>query len=422
LCPWRKFSFDGVYDFNSSATSLKYTSGVYDFNCRTPKFRVNPWFVRRSGPVLKKRYTLQPHAFVATLVTLRPHQNRTSDMLYTLQDAPAAINFTQAFWRTLVEVDPGIQAPANNTAGTARGDRFHLQWWTSPDGQYFAAQVLDTLHPSLWEAFAIPALTGSTVAGRRVCWSAGGAASLDTIWQGAFGTSDAPVDAPVLPHVRHPSFIDIVAAGSSTTRLGLVRDENALVDGLKAEVDYWKGLAKALNKAKEEKPQYRPVGQTDSAANQEPTTPDDQAIKWRLRDIDQWAAQNTDRIIILPRAISATKRSPFEAPDLLYACLELLAQEYRLVKLGQADRNTFKVKAESMGLDFGGSVEPSTAGMLRDQYFIRWMGSRRFLDQHLGKGATRDPRFCLRIYFTFCEVEQKVVVGSMPAHLGTSNS
>lgn len=339
-------------------------------------------------------------------------------MLYTLQDAPAAIDFTNAFWRTLVDADPGIQAPAPDTVGSARGDRFHLQWWTSPDGQHFAAQVLDTLQPSLWEAFAIPAPSGATVAGKRICWSDAGEGAMEAIWSAVVGAKELPT----LGHTRHPSFVDIVAAGTNPAGVSLVRDAHALVDGLKADVDYWMGLAKALYKAKDEKPQFRPVGRGSESTAHAAPAPVEPTRNWRLRDIDQWAAQNADRIIVLPRAISATKRSPYESAELLYACLELLAEEYRLVKLGQADRNAFKVKAETLGLEFGGSVEPSTAGMLGDQYFIRWRGSRRFLDQHLAKGSARDPRFCLRIYFTFCEDEKKAVVGSMPAHLGTSYS
>ena len=129
-----------------------------------------------------------------------------------------------------------------------------------------------------------------------------------------------------------------------------------------------------------------------------------------------------DRITILPRAISATKRSPYENAAFLYDCLELLATEYTQVKTGAADRFAFKEKADAMGLDYGGSVDPTRAGERGDQYFIRWRGRRRFLDQHITKGSARDPRFCLRIYFTFDEDEQKVVVGSMPAHLDTSSS
>ena len=53
-------------------------------------------------------------------------------------------------------------------------------------------------------------------------------------------------------------------------------------------------------------------------------------------------------------------------------------------------------------------------------YFIRLGGRRRFLDQHLGKGSARDPRYCMRIYFCWDEDTNRVVIGHMPSHLPTS--
>lgn len=73
----------------------------------------------------------------------------------------------------------------------------------------------------------------------------------------------------------------------------------------------------------------------------------------------------------MQRAISATKRSTFEQPALLYECLELLANEYTQVKTGKADRNAFRDKARSIGIDFGGSVDPSVAGEMGELYFVR---------------------------------------------------
>lgn len=342
-------------------------------------------------------------------------------MLYTLQDAPAAIGFTKAFWHTLVGADPGLQAPAHDTVGSARGDRFHLQWWTSPDGQHFAAQVLDTQEPALWETFAIPTPAGTTVAGLRSCWSAvaeGVASSLQEIWDSACCGKHA---LEPLENVRHPTFMDIVAAGTNPAGVTTVSDTHGLIAGLQADVQYWSGLAKALHKAKDERMAPRHVERIQTP-DEHPQAPPDTPRQWSLREIDVWASQNAHRIIILPRAVSATKRSTYESPEVLYACLELLAEEYRLVKTGQADRNAFKDKADALGIAVGGSVDPTRAGMAGDQYFVRWGGARRFLEQHLTKGSSRDPRYCLRIYFTYSEADQKVIVGSMPAHLDNAST
>lgn len=349
-------------------------------------------------------------------------------MLFKLRaDSMAQMPLAKSFWSSLNSFDPALKPPADNSVGSASGDRIHLQWWTSPDGQHFAAQVLDTAAHSLWETFAIPTPTGDTVAGLRACWSAN-AADTGSPLRAQWEADLSQMGLEPLLFARHPTFMDIVAAGTNPAGVSVVRDDRAQIESLQADVSYWSGLAKALEKARaQQQASQATMGSTTPAKtpqglNPEPKEANEAKREWRMRDIDVWAAQNTERIIILPRAISATKRSPYESPDVLFACLELLAHDYRLVKTGQADRNAFKEKAAAMGLAFGGSVEPSVAGMQGDQYFIRWRGSRRFLDQHLAKGTTRDPRFCLRIYFTFCETDKKVIVGSMPAHLDTSSS
>jgi len=42
------------------------------------------------------------------------------------------------------------------------------------------------------------------------------------------------------------------------------------------------------------------------------------------------------------------------------------------------------------------------------------------MDRHLVKGTSRDPRFCMRIYFFWDDEENVVVVGHLPGHLTTA--
>ncbi|MDO8279353.1 MAG: hypothetical protein Q7T63_14645 [Burkholderiaceae bacterium] len=141
-----------------------------------------------------------------------------------------------------------------------------------------------------------------------------------------------------------------------------------------------------------------------------------------MRELDEWSAINSDRIVILPRAIAAAKRSEFVKPELVYAGLELLASTYRAVKKGEMDRHILKAEVDALGFLIGGSVDPSVAGELGDEYFVRWRGRRRFLDQHMGKGSARDVRHTMRIYWTWDEDDEVCVVGWLPSHLATSRS
>lgn len=142
--------------------------------------------------------------------------------------------------------------------------------------------------------------------------------------------------------------------------------------------------------------------------------------EWTLREIGEWAALNASRIVILPRAIAACRKSDYADPRLLFQALEILATDYVNAKRNEGPREAAKYKLAALGMEIGGSVDPSVAGMNGDAYFVQWRGRRRFLDQHVSKGTSRDPRFLLRIYFTWDEDSAVPVVGWLPSHLPCS--
>lgn len=327
-------------------------------------------------------------------------------------------SISETFWASLANLDSILATPAPDTIGSMRGERLDVQWWCDATGKWFAAQVMDRSSAGVWEVFLVPGRTGTHFAGKRMCMGDASSISvLETVWLEAFtGTSTAPVKS-----IRFPAFAELVAAGSNPAGVIAVREESALIARLGSDVEYWKHLALSLSKVSTAS-DSRYIPSPKAAQRPTPTVPQEEQRQWKLSDIGEWAETNADRIIIMPRAIAATKRSTFEQPALLYECLELLANEYTQVKSGKADRHAFKNKADSLGLDFGGSVEPSVAGEMGELYFIRWGGSRRFLDQHLCKGNSRDPRYCMRIYFCYDQTTQQVIVGHMPSHLPTSRT
>lgn len=135
----------------------------------------------------------------------------------------------------------------------------------------------------------------------------------------------------------------------------------------------------------------------------------------RLADIADWAAANADRVIVLKRAINHCKKATYDDEPFVYQALDMLATTYRDVKLGLADRMAFRTACEGLGLDFGGSI----AECAGDEYFFNWKDRRTFMDQHIGRGVSRDPRFCFRCYFTWDASESKVIIGWLPSHLPT---
>lgn len=356
-----------------------------------------------------------------------PPENAYSQKMESrlLKPGIAAGDLSRAIFAAFYKSDPSIGAELQDGVGSAQGDHLHVSWVCAESARMLAVEVFDVLHLHRWELSIAPMSQGRTVVSRRSIWQHAGPHDLacgPSLYSSVVQSHLDGIleDEPFVP-LQEPHFLALVAAVSSPGALSVVKDDSATIANIQSEMAYWRDLAKLQHKLLQDRPERTHRVQHHGHK----ATPDDQpetARVWAMRDIEEWAAINSDRIIILPRAISATKRGDYENPTFLFECLELLANEYTLVKQGLEDRNAFKDKADAMGLKYGGSVDPSVAGELGDAYFVRWRGSRRFLDQHITKGSSRETRFTLRIYFTWDEVDERVVIGWMPSHLGTSQS
>lgn len=135
----------------------------------------------------------------------------------------------------------------------------------------------------------------------------------------------------------------------------------------------------------------------------------------KLAELADWAAENADRVVVLKRALHAARKGTYEDEELVFKALDMLATTYRDVKLGLADRMTYAKACEELGLEMGGSIDIGASSA----YFFSWKGRKVFLDQHLGRGNARDPRYCFRCYFTWDAEEAKVIIGWLPNHLPT---
>jgi hypothetical protein len=55
-----------------------------------------------------------------------------------------------------------------------------------------------------------------------------------------------------------------------------------------------------------------------------------------------------------------------------------------------------------------------------DQFEIEWQGRRHTVDWHIKTGGnTRDPRYCLRIYYFWDASLEQIVIADLPAHRRT---
>lgn len=321
--------------------------------------------------------------------------------------------------------DPGMFS--TGTTGYSDTDAMFLQWVHAGDGEVIALQGLDKAHGHLWEFCAAELPDARYAISRRTTHWANPLPEQpvsclgDAIWEGVVERAKA-WDVHATP--KEPSFIAVAAAALASGGLTAINDQSQALADARDEVEYYRDLSRSQARLlKEQKSLAGGFNVLAPDQDEVPAAgPSSQVDTTSLKNLDQWATLNSERIVVMPRAISAAKRSPYENPPLVYECLELLANEYRLTKLGEIDRHAFKDKCIAMGLDFGGSVDASRAGAAGEEYFVRWGGRRLWLDQHIGKSTARDPRFILRIYYTWSEADSKVIVGWLPSHLTNSKT
>ena len=77
----------------------------------------------------------------------------------------------------------------------------------------------------------------------------------------------------------------------------------------------------------------------------------------------------------------------------------------------------FENAASALAVEVSPTGDQATLMQWREQYEVLWGGKRRFLECHLKRGNSREPRNCLRIYFFWDEDDELIVVGHLPSHL-----
>lgn len=302
-----------------------------------------------------------------------------------------------------------------------------LRWAARLDEGFLAFEAIDLALRDSWEVFAVPTSNGS-----RVGWSRRGPCNPNeppAIWDRAANLLNLEGAVSLR---REPNFVSLLASLCADVPSSSVAFQDLdLRRELQLEMSYWHETAmrqsEQLRKSKASARQGRGSVSNDVTPPTQSEAPVDDGwsnefkdFKWS--DLERWADMHVDQILIVPRALSEAKKALYVEPGRALAALTMLATTYRAAKKSEIDRQHLKEHAERLGLFIGGSVDPSRAGEAGDEYFIRYGGRRRFLDQHVGRGTSRDPRFILRIYFTWCEETQRVVVGWLPTHLHSSGS
>lgn len=128
------------------------------------------------------------------------------------------------------------------------------------------------------------------------------------------------------------------------------------------------------------------------------------------------------RVVLHSRAIRALKDAMYEDVELVFKSIYLLGTSYYQMRMGTITRQEFDMKCSGLGIEETAAIADTAAGEQGETYFVQYHGEKVKMDRHLRKGTSRDPKFCMRIYFFWCEAESLVVIGSLPQHLSISIS
>lgn len=317
-----------------------------------------------------------------------------------------------AMWAHLRSVVPDMEAQPKEGIHQFQRKNKRFRYLSAPG--LWALEFDDLSEGEAWECFALMLEDGQV----RTGWHRRGSKPGEEPLPWLAACCEMHLEGTVEPKVW-PDFVSLSVAYASTTVPAISSDDVEERQALLAEVHYLRDQSAEQSRKIRELKLTAQAMREHASADKDGEQDVQQAASrdWTLSDLAEWAEENADRILVMPRAISECKKSDYGNHELFYQCMELLAETYRLVKLGQIPREQLKEQADSLGLEIGGSVEPSRAGSCGEEYFVRYDGRRRFLEQHLASGTSRQTRFCLRIYFFWDDELERVVVGSAPGHL-----
>ncbi|TAN03147.1 MAG: hypothetical protein EPN36_14210 [Rhodanobacteraceae bacterium] len=213
----------------------------------------------------------------------------------------------------------------------------------------------------------------------------------------------------------------VVGGGTTDGRIAELEarcaDLQAKASGYAAQVDT---LRQALHAAETE----RDAAVAALGAPSITAVEDVPAIPATLADLGTWAHRALDdRVVVVPRALRAARKSNFADPGLVYRSLEALRDAYWAMKFGgNADaQETWQrfLRDEHLSCSQTGAGPESRHA---ETYHVSWAGRRVPLDMHLQGNSGRHETRQFRIYFHADEVSRRVIVGHLPSHLRNNAS
>lgn len=326
-----------------------------------------------------------------------------------------------SFWDQIRREDPAMPPLPGDGSGEVAGDSLVVRWGRCVEEPLLACEVIEVVTGCVWEVGIADAGYGAPLTfWRRVAGNGGEVPPLS--WQTAVASAHS-IETHV-PRVE-PTFLNLLQVLGAPHTLASSAGESDGRALQEEETRYWRDLARSQARAHRSERaliQARLLAVRPPSAAEPPRREPQPERNWQYSDLDEWAAVNSDRIVVLPRALAGGKKADYHQPAHVFGGLEILADAYPALRSNAITNDEFKTRCDEFGLDLTRSVDRSVAGSAGDEYFVRWKGRRVFLGHHLRRGTSREPRFSLRIYFAWDEEDEVVIVGWLPSHLTASMS
>lgn len=138
-----------------------------------------------------------------------------------------------------------------------------------------------------------------------------------------------------------------------------------------------------------------------------------------------WTTQHFgDRVSITAGALRAARASVFDNIPFVAEIIVLMGQHYWTVRsTGAEDARALLVSEQKrLRVEISPVGEAINNAKLRGQYQTVYQGRRYTLDMHVSGSSSRDRRRGFRLYYTWSDDLQKVIIGSMPEHLDNTRT
>lgn len=243
------------------------------------------------------------HAAAAQRVARRTH-------VVMAARAPAGAGRAEVvawLWKALCERCPSLEDYGPAGVGTVDlEDGRTVRWASDPAGGAIACEVIDIEAGDWWEAFIVHVGDG----GIRTGWRRRGAhLEAPPVWE------DAVVRLSLEGEVRarnEPHFLSLVASICAEGDVAVSSSDLQEREGLEVTLAHYKALSSRQAAAIRTLRSVPRVSMGGRRAGQHEAQEAAVDQPWTLPDLERWADENADRIVVLPRAIAEAKKSPYE--------------------------------------------------------------------------------------------------------------